>query len=130
MSKKPTPDHIRAVFQRYFAAFEKNDLEGIVSLFAPDAVVEDPVGTPPHVGRDAIRAFFAAGFEATGHNMKMAADGAVRVTESGVGACAVICTVPGLKSQVETLDVMTFTEDGLIRTMHAYFGPTNYRPLA
>ena len=127
---KPTADHIRSVFHRYFAAFEKNDLDGIVALFAPDAVVEDPVGTPPHVGSAAIRKFFAAGFVATNNNMKMAADGAVRVTESGVGACAVICTVPDMKSQVETLDVMTFTDEGLIKTMHAYFGPTNYRPLA
>ncbi|MEU5367130.1 nuclear transport factor 2 family protein [Streptomyces sp. NPDC005925] len=35
------------------------DLEGIVELYAPDAVLEDPVGHPPLTGHDALRAHYA-----------------------------------------------------------------------
>ena len=34
------------------------DKAAVLELFAPDAVWHDPVGQPPHVGRDEIAAFF------------------------------------------------------------------------
>ncbi|WP_306335392.1 nuclear transport factor 2 family protein [Streptomyces sp. KL118A] len=34
------------------------DLDAIVELYAPDAVVEDPVGLPPLTGHDALRAHY------------------------------------------------------------------------
>jgi ketosteroid isomerase-like protein len=36
---------------------KEGDRDGWLALFAPDAVVEDPVGSPPHRGIDAITAF-------------------------------------------------------------------------
>lgn len=36
------------------------DLEGVVTLFADDAWLEDPVGSPRRQGREAIRAFYRA----------------------------------------------------------------------
>ncbi|WP_416972771.1 nuclear transport factor 2 family protein [Streptomyces sp. 4F14] len=35
------------------------DLDAIVELYAPDAVVEDPVGPDPVAGHDAVRAHYA-----------------------------------------------------------------------
>lgn len=41
----PEPDHpARAASQRSMAAVEAGDRDGWLSLFAPDAVVEDPIG--------------------------------------------------------------------------------------
>ncbi|MEU6996366.1 nuclear transport factor 2 family protein [Streptomyces sp. NPDC046465] len=34
------------------------DLDAIVELYAPDAVLEDPVGHPPVTGHDALRAHY------------------------------------------------------------------------
>ena len=58
-----SPEQMVRAVQTYVEAFDKADPEMVVGLFAPDATVEDPVGTPPHVGHDAIRAFYAASMQ-------------------------------------------------------------------
>ena len=50
---------MHAVVHRYIAALNAGDLDAIVALYADDATVEDPVGSPPHQGHAAIRAFYA-----------------------------------------------------------------------
>ncbi len=56
----PTKDDVRALLERYCAAMNAHDREPWLACFADDAVQEDPVGTPPNVGRDAIAKFFDA----------------------------------------------------------------------
>ena len=50
-------DKIRAV-ERYVEAFEQSDIEIIRELYAADARVEDPVGSPAHDGLEAICTFY------------------------------------------------------------------------
>jgi len=47
-----------ALVDRYLAFHAATDLEGVLALFAANASVEDPVGSPRHHGREAIRAFY------------------------------------------------------------------------
>ena len=49
---------IADVLQAYVDAVSGDDVEKIIELYTEDAVVEDPVGTDPHVGHDALRAFY------------------------------------------------------------------------
>jgi steroid Delta-isomerase len=60
MVRSPAPDNDRILttIQRYQSTFSASDREGWLRLFADDAVVEDPVGAPPRVGRDEIAAFW------------------------------------------------------------------------
>ena len=62
----PPPVRVREVFEAYLERHVACDLEGVVALFAPDAVVEDPVGSPVHSGREAIREFFHESHGSTG----------------------------------------------------------------
>jgi steroid delta-isomerase len=50
-----TPEQIRKTIDAYVDALARSDPDAWVGVFAPDAVQIDPVGTPPNVGRDAIR---------------------------------------------------------------------------
>ena len=50
---------IRSTVEAYCAAFTTRDQDAYVSLFAPDAWIEDPVGTPRRDGHEGIAAFFA-----------------------------------------------------------------------
>jgi steroid delta-isomerase len=43
----------------YLEAHGRNDLDAVIALFGDGAVLEDPVGSRPHHGRAAIRAFYA-----------------------------------------------------------------------
>jgi hypothetical protein len=54
----PTRAELLAVVERSPAAAEARDRRAWVDLFAPSGRVEDPVGSAPHRGRDAIERFY------------------------------------------------------------------------
>jgi steroid Delta-isomerase len=53
-------ESVRQLLDRYCHAMSTRDRATWVDCFAPDAVQEDPVGSTPNVGHDAIGAFFDA----------------------------------------------------------------------
>ena len=52
-----TPEQIEAVIEEVFTKLAAFDAQGVVNHFAADAVIEDPVGTPPIQGTQAITAY-------------------------------------------------------------------------
>ena len=112
-----TAEHVRSVFQRYCDLVTAGDFDAIANLYAEDATVEDPVGSAPHRGREAIREFYRASAGA----VRLELEGRVR-SAGNEGAAAMIARPsadPALR--VETLDVMVFRDDGLIASMRAYW---------
>ena len=55
----PTIDEMKAAVTAYAAAHTAGDIDGVVAVFDPQAVLADPVDQPAIVGHDAIREFFA-----------------------------------------------------------------------
>lgn len=51
---------VRALLERYARSLSERRREEWLDCFADDATQEDPVGTPPNVGREAIARFFDA----------------------------------------------------------------------
>ncbi|OCC24474.1 hypothetical protein MB02_06850 [Croceicoccus estronivorus] len=118
---------MRRVFERYAALFTVGDTDGIAALYAEDAVVRDPVTSPAVEGRENIRAWYQSAFDSMGGGMEMKLEGAVRIAgHLAAGALIVRTHNHETVMRVETLDVMEFGDDGLIRRMDAYFGPSNY----
>ena len=116
----PTPEQIETVVRRYVDLAARGSGSEIAALYAPDATVEDPVGTPPHVGRDAIAAFYESvrGQDREIELLTLRIAGATaafhfRVT-SKAGESAVV---------VEPIDVMTFDDDARITSMRAIWSP-------
>jgi steroid delta-isomerase len=102
---------------RYVAAVSVHDPDLIMDVFADDPHQEEPVGSEPNVGRDAVRRFFeshSGGFTirrmgpitVVGHHAVMQ----IRVDLERDG---------GLKSLTSS-DVMTFADDGRITSIRAY----------
>jgi steroid delta-isomerase len=113
----PSPEHIRGVFQRYVELVTASDFEAIARLYAEDATVEDPIGSAPHRGRAAIRDFYR---ESAGR-VRLVLEGRVRVA-GREAAGAMIAHPTGADGMVvDTIDVMTFDEAGLITSMRAYW---------
>jgi len=54
----PSPEQVQAAVDAYVAAYQENDRNAFLDAFADDGVIIDPVGTPPHGGRDARGAFW------------------------------------------------------------------------
>jgi steroid delta-isomerase len=126
----PNPERIRNVFAAYAHGLSVGDADCLAALFAPDGVLEDPVGTPPHVGREAIRRFFQAGFDQTGGRILFEPEGAIRI-RGPHAACAFIATCDKAQPpfKVETVDVARFDSEGQIVSMTAVLGPANFHPL-
>lgn len=115
-----TPD-IASIITAYLAAVASGDAATVAALYADDATLEDPVGSGPRTGREAITKFYGglqgeistelltariAGLEAAFHFRV--------VTKAG-----------GASYTVEPIDVMTFNDDGLITSMRAFWAPTD-----
>jgi steroid Delta-isomerase len=52
-----TPEQIEAIVTDVFNKFAAFDAQGTASLYAPDGTIEDPVGSPPVQGTQAIIAY-------------------------------------------------------------------------
>jgi steroid delta-isomerase len=118
-----TPEQMTAAVHGYVDAFDKGDPEAVVALFAPDAIVEDPIGTPPKVGHDAIREFYAASMQ-TGAKLRL--EGPIRLaTDYAAFAFQVELTMEGKSLTVDVIDTFKFNADGKVTEMRAYFGPSN-----
>lgn len=113
-----TSDKIAAV-NRYLEAFDKQDMSIIRDLYAEDGRVEDPVGTDPHVGIEAICAFYEG---AISSGAKLELSGTPRCAGNAV-AFPFQIKLPGMA--MEAIDVFEFNDEGKINSMRAYWGPEN-----
>ncbi len=121
----PTPEQMVAAVHAYVDGFEQGDLDAIVGLFADDATVEDPVGTPPKRGLAEIRPFYA-GSLATGAKLELLGD--PRCAGDYVAfPFAVKLEWDGRRQIIEVIDTFRFDEAGKITEMRAFFGPANMK---
>lgn len=118
-------DDITKTVQRYLEFVAQGRVDDIVELYADDAVVEDPVGTERHVGRDAIRRFYSAIEGAQG-----AAELVTLRVSGDEAAFLVRWTMTSVGVRLEPIDVMAFDDDGRITSMKAYWSVDETTPLS
>lgn len=123
----PGPEKIRSVVEAYMTGLTSGTADDIAALYAPDAVIEDPVGggivqdTP-----EKILTFYRniEPLEKTATLLEVRICGCealfrfsleMRMGEGG--------------SVIEPIDVMTFDGDGRITSMKAYWTVENMTPL-
>jgi steroid delta-isomerase len=114
----PTEQVMKSALQAYLDAFNSGSAEAVTALYAADATVEDPVGSPPKRGRAEILAFYTHSI-ATG--AKLALDAPIRGSHGNAAAMAFTARIGPIT--VRVIDVMTFDESGKFTSMRAYFGP-------
>jgi steroid Delta-isomerase len=114
----PSQETMKAAMQAYIDAFNSGSTAAIVALYAPDATVEDPVGSPRKRGAAEIGAFYTYSV-ATG--AKLSLDAPVRGSHGNSAAMAFSAKIGPVT--VRVIDVMTFNEAGKFTSMQAYFGP-------
>ncbi len=119
----PTAEAMLAVVHAYVEAFERNDPDLAAAIFAADAVIEDPIGSAPHSGAEAIRAFYGRSM-ATG--AKLTLTGPVRVAAAHVAfPFQVRLNLQGRDIAIDVIDTFAFNAFGKVSRMHAFFGPSN-----
>ncbi|BDT85764.1 steroid delta-isomerase [Nocardia cyriacigeorgica] len=112
---------IRDVVEQYVKLVGSGPTDDIVALYAPDAIVEDPIGTPPKQGHDAIREFYniLANLE---RETSIHPD-TVRIVGNHAAFMFTLVTIAGgQRMTLHPIDVMEFDDEGRITRMRAYWG--------
>ncbi|MEZ4334325.1 MAG: nuclear transport factor 2 family protein [Myxococcota bacterium] len=115
----PTPEQMVELVARYVSAFNRGDVEAIVSLYHPRATMEDPVGYTPARGHRAIGTVYQGGFR---QGVTIVLDGAIRCAGGSV-AFPVVARTP--QATLQSVNVFDLSPDGRIERMRAYWGPYN-----
>lgn len=119
-----SPEQISDTVVAYLAAVASGDAAAITALYAEDGTLEDPAGTPPRAGHEAIREFYGAiaGADITAELLTL------RVGGDTAAFHFRITTKAGEQSYVvEPIDVMTFNEAGKITSMRAIWAPSDMK---
>ena len=124
----PSKDDVRALLERYAAAMNNGDREAWLDCFADDAVHEDPVGTPPNVGREAIGRFFDSNEIPV--TLSLTADPLVLGHEV-LAFLAVVADMDGNKMTIPRIvDHIVLSEDGTrFQSLRAFFDYGEMRPV-
>jgi steroid delta-isomerase len=110
---------LQKVVAQYIEAFDKADINIIQTMFAEDATVEDPVGTPVRKGLSAITEFYQGAF---GAGAKLTLNGKPRCAGNSV-AFSFDVLIGDMK--ISPIDVFVLNESGKVVSMKAYWGPEN-----
>jgi len=111
--------HTRAslaeVTATFMAAFNSNDLDGVVSAFADDGMYEEFNGVV-HTGPEAVRAAFAPQFEGRFGEMKFLDEDLIVDAEAGKVMASWRCTLEakGQPTSWRGLDAITFNDAGQV----------------
>ena len=102
---------------------KEKDRDRWLALFAPDAVIEDPVGGPPHRGIDAITAFYDSTISTV-----ESFDYEIRRTIACGDEVAVVIrfaiTVAGTSLDMDAFNIYAATDDGRIRSLRSFWDGT------
>jgi len=128
MSDQLQTARMRAALQGYLDALNRNDADAVLALYNDHPTVEDPVGSPPLVGREAVEAFYR---KVASLPLRLELAAPIRASHGTAAAMAfdVLVGVPGQGQRISVIDVMTFDADGRIASMKAYWGPEDATPL-
>ncbi len=112
-------EHKVATVHKYMEAVSTGNIDLIKEIYADNAIVEDPIGTDPHEGIEAIVKFYS-GFKDYG--VKTELTGPVRCAANSAAFPFKATMGP---STIEVIDVFEFNPEGKVISMRAYWGPEN-----
>ncbi|MEV0250992.1 nuclear transport factor 2 family protein [Nocardia sp. NPDC050712] len=111
---------IRDVVEQYVKLVGSGPTEDIVQLYAPDATVEDPIGTEPRVGHEAIREFYEV-IANLDRETELRPE-TVRIAGNHAAFLFTLVTKFGdQRFTLSPIDVMEFDDAGKITRMRAYW---------
>ena len=117
----PSQAAMKAALQAYVDGLNAGDADAVIALFAPEAEIEDPVGTPPKRGCE-IERWFRRAVEM---RARLELAGPIRGSHGGAAAMAFTVTTrfEGQLRATRSIDAVRFDEAGRITRLEGYWGP-------
>ncbi len=121
-----TSETMKARLIEYIDAFNAADAARVVALFADNASVEDPVGTPLKEGRSEIETFYAYATSVGARLELMAPPRGSHGNSASISFRVHVTAQDGQAAYIDVTDVMDFDAAGKILRMRAYWGVDDY----
>jgi steroid delta-isomerase len=122
MPDQPSQEAMKRALQAYVDRINAGDAAGVTALFAPDAVIEDPIGSPPRTGEE-IAAWFA---DTVAYQTRITPVAPHRGSHGNEALLVfdVEFTPPGgERLRIRSADACRFDAAGRITSLRAYWGP-------
>jgi steroid delta-isomerase len=111
---KPSAEAVKKTMEAYIAAYNAHDMAAVIALYDDNATVEDPAGSPPHKGVQAIRQFYES---VIGHGGRLEP---VSINPAADGTGAMFFQVRINTTTINVIEFMSFSDAGKITGMKAY----------
>jgi steroid delta-isomerase len=122
----PSPEAITETVNRYLALVATGPADDIVTLYAADATIEDPIGADIRRGHDAIRGFYA-GFQDAKKDTELAE---LRVSGGEAAFFWHLTLHAGdSRTRISPISTMSFDADAKITSMRAFWSPADVQIL-
>ena len=122
-------DALRQIIATYMDVFTAEDREGWLDLFAEDAWIEDPVGTPRRNGRKEIGEFWDETHTVPDKVALVPLGITTIIGDEGIFTMQAQATLGDTVYGIDIIDLMTFDEAGKITTMRAFFDQSTMAPV-
>jgi steroid Delta-isomerase len=122
-----SPEQVQAAVEAYVAAYQTNDRDAFLDAFATDGVIVDPVGTPPHAGREARGAFWDTVHQLTERMTFDVKDVVVCGSEAAM-VFGIHASTGDAGIVLDAVDIFEVDENGKISSMRAYWDMGRAKP--
>ena len=118
----PSQEAIAQTVNRYLELVAKGTADDVLTLYAADATIEDPVGSDLRRGHDAVHEFYAA-IQDVKKETELAE---LRIAGSEAAFLwHLTLDAGGTRNRISPISVMEFDEDARITSMRAFWSPTD-----
>ncbi|MEP7339090.1 MAG: nuclear transport factor 2 family protein [Acidobacteriota bacterium] len=112
---------IEAAVEEYFASASSLDVQRFVNNFAPNGVLEDPVGTPPAQGTQAIAAFYGNIVAPFSEIKPKIQEIIVCGNEAAVNWKLKLTTTTGKHITIDGMGVFSFNQPGKLQSVREFW---------
>ncbi len=123
----PTPEQVKTTAEAYVAASNANDKSAVLARFAPDTVWYDPVGQPPHVGRQGVGEFYDQ-TRALADKIEMKLRDVIVCGAEAAMILEIHITMGESAMVMDCVETLEVDDEGLITGMKAYWDMSRARP--
>ena len=118
----PPQDAMTETVNRYLALVANGRADDVLTLYAADATIEDPIGSDLRRGPDAIREFYA-GFQDAKKETELAE---LRISGREAAFLWHLTLDAGdTRTRISPISTMAFDEDAKITLMRAFWSPSD-----
>ena len=120
----PSQEAITHTVNRYLELLATGKADDVLTLYAADATLEDPIGSDVRRGHDAIHEFYA-GFQDAKKDTELAE---LRIAGSEAAFLwHLTLDAGGSRTRISPISMMAFDEDAKITSMRAFWSPSDAR---